>query len=79
MSEKAPRRIDKEQVYITVSGGVAYVAQTPENVEVRIIDFDNLKADYNGAIASLSPEERAFLRVMECENSSRHDETESLG
>lgn len=31
------------KVVIEVKGGVAWVAQQPENIEVEIIDYDNLE------------------------------------
>lgn len=33
------------KVVIEVKGGVAWVAQQPENIEIEIIDYDNLEAN----------------------------------
>ncbi len=33
----------KQEVIISVSGGVAEVSECPENVNVKIIDYDNLE------------------------------------
>jgi hypothetical protein len=46
--------------FITVSGGVAYVAHEPDAVRVHIIDFDDLKCDFGDAFPRLSEEARAF-------------------
>jgi hypothetical protein len=35
---------EMNKVIIEVKGGVAWVAQQPENIEVEIIDYDNLGA-----------------------------------
>ncbi len=35
----------KPKVIIEVRGGVAYIAQCPENVEVEIVDYDNQEAE----------------------------------
>jgi hypothetical protein len=61
-NQMAPDRKSAEQVFITVSGGVAYVAQAPETVNVHIIDYDELKADFEPAFLRLSPEAQAFCR-----------------
>ena len=34
---------EKQEVVITVSGGVAEVFDCPSNIKVRIVDYDNLK------------------------------------
>jgi len=34
---------EMNKVVIEVKGGVAWVAQRPENIEVEIIDYDNLE------------------------------------
>jgi hypothetical protein len=34
---------EMNKVVIEVKGGVAWVAQQPENIEVEIIDYDNLE------------------------------------
>lgn len=49
----------REHIFVTVVGGVAYVAEAT-TVNVHIIDYDDLKADFEGAFGRLSPEERAF-------------------
>lgn len=41
MKRKAPCARQRRQVVIHVRGGVAYVEETPKDVEVEIIDFDN--------------------------------------
>jgi hypothetical protein len=38
------RETEMNKVIIEVKGGVAWVAQQPENIEVEIIDYDNLGA-----------------------------------
>jgi hypothetical protein len=50
----------KLQVFITVVGGVAYVAEAPEGVDVHIVDYDDLKEDFGATFRSLSPEEKEF-------------------
>ena len=52
-------------VFVTVAGGVAYVAQAPENTRVHIIDFDDLGSDFETAFGKFSPEEKAFYFAME--------------
>jgi hypothetical protein len=37
----------KRKVVIEVLGGVAYVKDCPEDVDVEIIDYDNLEAEGN--------------------------------
>jgi hypothetical protein len=37
------RETEMNKVIIEVKGGVAWVAQQPENIEVEIIDYDNLE------------------------------------
>jgi spore coat polysaccharide biosynthesis protein SpsF (cytidylyltransferase family) len=58
MSEPAER-----PVFITVSGGVAYVCDdtVPAGIRVEIIDFDNLKESAN-EFARLSPEAQAYVK-----------------
>ena len=34
---------EKQEVVITVSGGVAEVSECPSNIKVRIVDYDNLE------------------------------------
>lgn len=50
----------KLHVFVTVVGGVAYVAEAPDSVEVHIIDYDDLKEDFGATFRSLSVEEREF-------------------
>lgn len=49
-------------VFVTVAGGVAYVARTPPNVKVHIIDYDDLKADFKHTFDQLSSEAQSFYR-----------------
>lgn len=35
----------KEQIVISIIGGVAEIEYCSDNVEIAIIDFDNIKAD----------------------------------
>jgi spore coat polysaccharide biosynthesis protein SpsF (cytidylyltransferase family) len=51
-------------IFITVSGGVAYVCEdtVPAGVRVEIIDFDNLN-DSPDEHRRLSPEARAYVRT----------------
>ena len=58
MSEPAEKII-----FITVSGGVAYVCEdtVPAGVRVEIIDFDNLN-DSADEYGRLSPESQAYVR-----------------
>lgn len=49
-------------VFVTVAGGVAYVARTPPNVKVHIIDYDDLKVDFKQAFDQLSSEAQSFYR-----------------
>ena len=50
-------------IFITVSGGVAYVCEdtVPAGVRVEIIDFDNLNESAD-EFARLSPEAQAYVR-----------------
>lgn len=54
-----------QHVFVTVSGGVAYVASAPEAVKVHVIDYDNIEADFEAAFRHLSPEAQAFYRQSE--------------
>jgi hypothetical protein len=54
-----------QHVFITVAGGVAYVANSPELVKVHVIDYDELKADFEIAFNRLSPEAQAYYRERE--------------
>jgi hypothetical protein len=51
---------NQQHVFITVSGGVAYIASAPKSVTVHIIDYDDLKADFNQTFAQFTPAEKAF-------------------
>lgn len=53
------------EVFVTVRGGVAYLAEAPESVEVHIIDYDDLNDDFVSAFNRLSPVEQAFYRRTE--------------
>jgi spore coat polysaccharide biosynthesis protein SpsF (cytidylyltransferase family) len=59
MSEPAEKII-----FITVSGGVAYVCEdtVPAGIQVEIIDFDNLN-DCPDEYGRLSPEARAYVET----------------
>jgi hypothetical protein len=52
-------------VFITVAGGVAYVASAPESVKVHIIDYDNLKADFDKTFQQLAPAAQDYYRQTE--------------
>jgi hypothetical protein len=54
-----------ENVFITVSGGVAYLASAPETIKVHIIDYDNLGEDFDTTFNYLSPEAQAFYEWSE--------------
>jgi hypothetical protein len=54
-----------QNVFITVAGGVAYVAQSPESVKVYIIDCDDLRADFDLTFGRLAPEAQAFFLKLE--------------
>ena len=54
-----------QNVFITVAGGVAYVAEVPDSVRVHIIDYDDLRDDFQFAFGRLSPEEQAFYWRLE--------------
>lgn len=54
-----------QHVFVTIAGGVGYVARAPENIEVHIIDYDDLKADFDETFKGLSPEAQSFYREME--------------
>lgn len=62
MQTSAPGSAVIHHVYVTVSGGVAYIAQAPKGVEVHILDYDNLKADFDATFSKFSREEREFYR-----------------
>ena len=47
-------------VFVTVSGGVAYVADAPDGVRVHVLDYDDLKCDFGESFRRLSPEARSF-------------------
>ena len=51
-------------IFITVSGGVAYICQdtVPPGTRVEIIDFDNL-SESTDEYARLSPEARAYVET----------------
>ncbi len=49
-----------QHVFITVAGGVAYVASAPETVKIHVIDYDNLEADFDSTFSQFTIEERAF-------------------
>lgn len=63
--KRASSAANPHDVFITVSGGVAYVGRAPESVKVHIIDYDDLKADFQAAFNSLSAEAQAFYREIE--------------
>ncbi len=50
-------------IFVTVSGGVAYVCEdtVPPGITVEIIDFDNLKESVD-EYARLSAEARAYVK-----------------
>ncbi len=50
-------------IFVTVSGGVAYVCEdtVPRGIRVEIIDFDNL-AESADEHARLSPEATAYVK-----------------
>lgn len=52
----------KPYVIVTVSGGVAELAKGGESADVDIIDFDNIKEDYQRAAQELSAPELDYLR-----------------
>ncbi len=57
-----------QDVFITVSGGVAYVAQAPESVKVHIIDYDDLGSDFGRTFSKLAPEARSFYLKLESDS-----------
>lgn len=61
-SNKAPVT---EHVFVTVVGGVAYVAKAPESVQVHVIDYDDLAAGFGPTFGALSPEAKAFYFAAE--------------
>ena len=52
-----------EKIFITVSGGVAYVCEdtVPRGTRVEIIDFDNLNESAD-EYARLSPEAQSYVK-----------------
>ena len=65
-NQLAPNTTATHHVFVTVAGGVAYMAKAPENVEVHIIDYDDLEADFELTFSRLSSEAQAFyLRTEE--------------
>jgi spore coat polysaccharide biosynthesis protein SpsF (cytidylyltransferase family) len=54
--------MDKHHIFVSVSGGVAYVCDdtVPAGVAVEILDFDNLRELPQDA-NKLSPEARAYI------------------
>lgn len=58
-TEPVPR---KPYVIVTVSGGVAELAKGGESADVDIIDFDNIREDYQRAAQELSAPELDYLR-----------------
>jgi hypothetical protein len=52
-------------VFVTVAGGVAYVARAPKNVLVHIIDYDDIACDAHSALRNFTSEEMAFYNEME--------------
>ena len=54
-----------QHVFVTVAGGVGYVAKTLKNIEVHIIDYDDLEADFDETFKRLSPEAQSFYREMD--------------
>lgn len=63
--ENVDYAIGTQDVFITVAGGVAYVADAPGSVRVHIIDYDDLKDDFQFAFDRLSPEGQAFYLRLE--------------
>lgn len=65
MKSETPSQIANElHVFVTVAGGFAYVASAPESVKVHIIDYDDLKADFDQTFAQFSPRARRILRTI---------------
>jgi hypothetical protein len=54
-----------QHVFVTVVGGVAYVAKASEGVKIHVIDYDDLKADFEKTFSRLSPEAQAYYRRAE--------------
>jgi hypothetical protein len=65
MMQNSTKETAVRHVFITVAGGVAYVAKAPENTAVHIIDHDDIESDPELTLRNLSPAERAFLGEME--------------
>ena len=63
--QSVPNDTATQHVFVTVAGGVAYVAGVPETVAVHIIDYDDLKADFEFTFNQLSPEAQDFYRRAE--------------
>lgn len=64
-NEPPPEALDTMHVIITVSGGIPYVAQAPKTVNVHIIDYDDLSADFNRTFGQLSSEAKAYYLKTE--------------
>jgi len=62
--ERQSRTAGKD-VFINVSGGVAYVAEAPDGVEVHIIDYDDLESNFEKSFRQLSPAAQAFCLQAE--------------
>ncbi|MGD1105597.1 MAG: hypothetical protein ABR865_01025 [Terracidiphilus sp.] len=52
-------------VFVTVAGGVAYVAKAPKGVAVHIIDYDDIASDAQSTLRNFTSEEMAFYKEME--------------
>lgn len=54
--------MDQQRIFVTVSGGVAYVCEdtVPSGMAVEIVDFDNLR-ESPAELERLSPEARAYI------------------
>jgi len=64
-NQPSPNGTTANHVFITVAGGVAYIAQAPESVQVHVIDYDDLEADFGRTFGSMSSEARAFYLMAE--------------
>lgn len=54
-------------ILVVVSGGIAEAvdATVPKDYEVEIIDYDNLKADFDNEFAALSLDAQRYVREQE--------------
>jgi hypothetical protein len=56
-------QMNEKRVFVTVSGGVAYVCEdsVPSEIKVEILDFDNIR-EAPAEMERLSPAARAYIR-----------------